>query len=99
MSFKLQFPEKLHSHSLPIIATLLRLWSTSVSFHLTLFVLGLQDTGDLYSLAVLYSDFSAFLQLVAIFEPSVGKDRAPCGLTLNCELASLVHYYWIPHRF
>lgn len=48
--------------------------------------------GDLYSLAVPYSDFFASLQLVAIFEPPVGRERVPRGLTLNCELASLVHY-------
>lgn len=47
---------------------------------------------DLYSLAVLYSDIFAFLELVAIFEPFVGGGWVPCGLTFYCELTSLVHY-------
>lgn len=63
-------------------------------------MLGLQySVFDLYSLAAPYFDFFAFLQLVAIFEPSVGRGRVSCGLAPNCELASLVHYHWIFHRF
>lgn len=99
MTFKRQFPDKLHEHSLLVITTMHRLWRTDLSLHVRLPVLGSQDRGDLYSLAVLYFDFFVFLQLVAIFEPSVGGERVPCGLTLNCEPFPLVHYYWIPHRF
>lgn len=60
---------------------------------------GFQDTGDLYSRVALYSDCFAFLQFVAIFEPCVGGERAPCGLTFHDELASLVHCDWILHWF
>lgn len=55
--------------------------------------------GHSYSLAGPYSDFFAFLQLVAIFEPPVGGERVPRRLAFHRQLASLVHCHWNRHRF
>lgn len=62
-----------------------------INLHFTVIVTSLQDAGALYSLGVPYFNFLAFLQLVAIFVPSVGGGGVSRGLALHCELASLVH--------
>lgn len=54
-----------------------------------------------YSQVALYFDPFAFLQLIAVFEPRVGRGRGrgPGGLALHCQLSSLVHNYWILDGF
>ena len=59
----------------------------------------LRDMGGWYSLAGLYFDFFASLQLIAVFEPSVGGERVSRGFAPHRELPSLVHDYWILDRF
>lgn len=44
------------------------------------------------SLAGLYFDLSAFLELTAIFEPFVGRAGVSCSLTLDSEPAPLIHH-------
>jgi len=72
---------------------------SDIFFLLLLLVISLRDVGALYSRFVLYFHVLARLQLIAIFEPSVGGQRVSRGLTLHCELASLVHSYWNPDGF